>query len=82
MVATVKDVNILNLIKADKYSQLDEVIMFVTGEIDETEKKILGIIHRHQSFKVTPIEQNTSFKNTRKIQNILEKYNKMKKLSI
>lgn len=81
MVATVKDINILSLIKADRYSQLNEVIMFVTGEVDETEKKILDIIHRYQSFKVTPIEQNTSFKNTRKIQNIIEKYDKMKKLS-
>lgn len=78
MVCSLNNKDILSLIKADLYNQQNEVKMFITGEVDNSESLVLDIINRYRSFKITPIEQNNSFKNVRKIRNITEKYKKMK----
>jgi len=78
MVCTVINKTILKLIKANLYDQYKEVKMFVTGEIDNRIELIQEIYNRYVSFRVTPSTQNTNFFNRKRIENIIEKYSKMK----
>ena len=78
MVCTVIDKDLIKLIKADSYTQNNEVKMFITGEVDNRAELIEQIYNRYVSFRVTPSKQNTSFKTPRKIQNIVDNYTKMK----
>jgi hypothetical protein len=78
MVCEIVNPDVLKLIKADIDNQRSEVKLFVTGEVDPIIEQIQSIVNNYFEIKVTPIEQNKSFKVARKIKNIIEKYQKMK----
>lgn len=78
MVCTVIDKDILKLINANLYIQNNEVKMFITGEVDNRAELIMEIYNRYVSFKVSPPEQNKNFISRKRIENIAEKYKKMK----
>lgn len=78
MVCTVINKDILKLIKANLYDQYKEVKMFITGEVDNRAELIQEIYNRYVSFRVTPPTQNRNFFSRKRIENITEKYSKMK----
>lgn len=78
MVCTVIDKDLLKLINANLYIQNNEVRMFITGEVDNRAELITEIYNRYVSFRVTPPQQNKNFITRKRIENITEKYSKMK----